>query len=102
MSVIIRFEDPPPPARGCTKGPRPPRPTARDIAAALRENPQRWALVREGGRERGAYDAARSTATVITRGRIAAFQPTGDFEAVTRTVAGQVRVYARYLPGGEG
>lgn len=101
MGVIIRFEDPPPPARGATKGPRVLRPSARDIAAALREHPDRWALVREGIRERGAYDAARSAAAGITGGRVAAFQPAGDFEAVTRTVAGQVRVYARYLPGGE-
>lgn len=46
-----------------------------DIAAALRERPGEWALVLRG--------IHSSYATQVRRGKLAAFQPPGAFEAVS-------------------
>ena len=93
---IIRFEDPPPPAHP-RYAPRS-KETAPDVAAELIGARGDWALVREFTEQRAG--TARSAAAVINKGRIPAYRPAGEFEAVTRTVGGQVRLYARYVGDG--
>lgn len=102
MSSIVRWEAPPPRVRTNLKGICHPHVRSRVIAADLRERPGEWALVRIYGTDRTAAGSARSAAAVIARGHNAAYGPAGAFEAVTRTVDGEVRLYARYQPGGEG
>jgi len=83
----IRFEDPPG-ARSAATG--------RDwtaAAAVLRKEPRRWAIVAVCP---NAVTAA-STANNIRRGQVAAMRPVGAFEAVSRTVDGEYRVYARWV-----
>lgn len=95
MSKIV-FEPLPP----RTGGPKRRTRELATIAAALVKSPGEWARV---GVYRNAASAA-SMASVIKRGRMAAFQPHGAFEAASRTVDGQARVYARFVgapAGGE-
>jgi hypothetical protein len=68
-----------------------------EVAAQLKSRPGEWARV-------AAFDKdtrSRTYAHYIRRGGLAAYRPDGSFEAVSRTVDGEYRVYARYV-GGEG
>lgn len=60
-------------------------------AAALRERPGQWAIIARGG------DNRRTLVTAIRTGKVPAFMPTHDWEAVSRKVGGEVVVYARYV-----
>lgn len=84
MSGIIRWEDP--------AALRPDGPQAWDseaIAADLRDRPGVWALVRT--------DANGVYVTLVKKGRVAAFQPSGSFEACSRKVGTKLQLYARYV-----
>lgn len=103
QAQIIRWEDPPPPAlRGRTGGRptkpprRPPRPGSRwaSVAAELRSNPGRYAVLIEARHPSG-------LGSQISLGRIRCFLPAGDFEGTTRRIGGIVAVYARYLGDGD-
>lgn len=60
------------------------------IAAELRANPGRWALVLEGN----------SNSHAINKGLIACYLPAGSFESVARRRAdGKSDTYARYIGG---
>lgn len=85
--------EPPPPGDGRRGAPRTRALAA--LAADLRAVPGAWARV-------GEYKTAASaitTASLIRRGRLAAFRDAGPgaFEAEARTVDGQARVYARFV-----
>lgn len=80
----VRFEEPPTSQRVATHNSK--------VAGALRARPGEWALVRSEHRR----SRASSFATQI-RGRALAFQPAGTFEAVTRVVGSEHRVYARFV-----
>lgn len=88
MSKIV-FENPP--AR--TGGQKPRSRALVTTAAALRRAAGEWARI---GLYRNAATSG-SVANQIKRGKLAAFRPAGAFEAVSRTVDGQHRVYARYV-----
>lgn len=62
------------------------------IAAALRENPGRWAVLRTYPTTQG--KRAWGFATAIRQGKFADLRQ--GFEACARTVDDQVRVYIRY------
>lgn len=65
------------------------------IAKRLRERKGEWAwLVFNSAR--GAANAAR----VAEMGLSPAYEPAGDFEAMTRTVDGEFRMYVRFLGDG--
>lgn len=67
------------------------------VADQLRERPQQWAVVYEGG-----ASEANNIATKIKTGR-SPFDPRGHYHAATRTVRTRgdrdVLVYARYMGG---
>lgn len=95
---IVRWEDPPPPARGKGGGgPGVFRSRYDSIAAELRANPGRWAVVDvvDTARERGG-----GLVTQITGGHLLCFKPAGDFEAVGRWRGAVLTTYARYLGDG--
>ncbi|MEV6297829.1 hypothetical protein AB0M02_00315 [Actinoplanes sp. NPDC051861] len=86
---ILRWEDPPhaqAPAKGGGRS------KWTEVADALREEPDRWAVLYEGR----PY-AATTLATVIRSGKIRCFCPTGSFAAVSRKHNDVVTVYARYV-----
>lgn len=86
----FRFEEPPADGRagrGYDHG---------AAAAAMRERPGAWALIRTTQTSQ----AARSAANLIRNGRLAAYLPAGSFEAMSRTVNGEFRIYARYVGAG--
>ncbi len=60
------------------------------IASQLRRRAGEWALVAEN-------PGNSSLAGHIKSASIAAYRPAGAYEAVTRTVDGVVRIYARYV-----
>lgn len=98
MSVLthtapaLRWEDPPSCRRTGAASPRVNWPL---IAAALRANPNQWAIVCVAA-ERA---SAARTANRIKVGRIQSLYPVGAYEAKARTVGGECRVYARYIGG---
>ena len=82
---MVKFQDPPPEA---TQPRKQSRHTA--VAAQLKENPGKWALLEEV--------QTRSSATMIRRGNHKAYQPDGSFEAVAQARSdGAYDVYARYI-----
>lgn len=85
----IKWEEPPK-RQGGTYGKN------AQIAEQLRERPETWALVASYAHS----GSAASIAHQVRRGTLNAYRPRGSFEAVTRTVDGEHRVYARYV--GEG
>lgn len=85
----ITFEDLPP----APKGGRAPSRLNQIIAAQLRERPGEWAHVRT----RDSSTRAASLAYHIRVGTSPVFQPKGTYEAASRYVAGEHRVYARYV-----
>lgn len=64
-----------------------------DFAPALKERPGEWALVAT----KGSTGAAGSMAANIRRGFASGCGPMGSFEAKSRHVDGEYRVYARYI-----
>lgn len=86
---VLRWEDPPHP-KGAAQGGGKSRWEA--LAVELADESGRWAVVFEGGRNH-----ASATAATIKYGRRLCFAPTGSFEAVCRTYAGTVTVYARHI-----
>lgn len=62
------------------------------IARELRARPGEWALVYVGTKVK-----ATSLANSIRFASNTAFRPAYDFEAVSRTIAGRTRCYARYV-----
>ena len=88
---VISWEEPPPDRRHATGKPS----KWLKIAQALREQPGQWAHVDTRPRP----NIAAATANGINRG-IYGGMPVGDFEAVSRIVDGQARVYVRYIGGG--
>lgn len=89
--TVLRWEAPPPARRRRVSE------VAADhdaIAAALRARPGRWAVIASGSVQTGLV-------AQIRRGAMPAYQPTGAYEAVRRTVEGRVVVYARFV-GDEG
>jgi hypothetical protein len=90
IATILRWEDPPPrDARGRTAYP-PPDSKYADLADELRARPGEWALIYNGDKTRATH-----LATTIRLGQIPVFAR--DFDAVTRTIAGRTRTYARYI-----
>jgi hypothetical protein len=66
------------------------------LAADLTATPGKWARV-------GTYgtgDSARTTASLIRTGKLAAFRPAGAFEAESRSIRGTHTVWARYVGTG--
>lgn len=93
LHTRLRFEEPPP------KSNRPGKQTKHErIASKLIARPGEWACI-------GTYSTAPSSnsiAHMIRHGKATAYQPAESFEAVSRLVNGEHRVYARYVgPGGE-
>jgi hypothetical protein len=80
---VIRFEDPPNLRRHDNTG----------ISAALKAAPGRWAVVAVFDDNTG----SRAYAGSMRRGARKAFRPAGTFEAASRLVDGENRVYARYV-----
>lgn len=84
MSVGVVWEDPSP------------RVDHRALAETLRANRGRWARIDKGYSQ----ETARVLAYQISSGRLAAYTPAGDFEAVRRSQDGACHVYVRYLGDG--
>ena len=87
----IVWEDPP--ARRRRGG------TARytQAAAALRANPNQWAVIRRWPKEH--IGRAGNFATSIKKDVLVDFR--GGFEAIARTVGDEARVYARFVGTGD-
>lgn len=71
-------------------------------AAELRDNPGRWARIRDypldaEGRETPAITAAAVYASTIRMGKVRWAEPAGAFEAVRRQVEDGWAVYARFV-----
>lgn len=60
------------------------------ILNTLRNRPNEWARLEVPG-----LKTQSSLATSINQGRIKGSEPAGSFEAVTRTVDGETRLYVR-------
>lgn len=85
--MALLFEDPPSKPRLAA----PPGHHAK-VAAELKEHPGEWARI-------GLYGSPSSAAAMaqgIRKGQLAAYRPAGAFEAVSRTVKNEYRVYARF------
>ena len=95
MSTAIRFEDPPPRMRSEVY----PVGDFPEILALLLDFPGRWAVIRT-------YDLAGATAARLAAHNINIARhstlrpPVGAYKAVSRTVGGEVRLYAQYVPEG--
>ena len=91
----VRFVGPPP--QVVTSGPgRGARPKGwhGEVARQLRARPGEWAVIDVYGSQASAAGVAYQ----IRMGGYSAYQPRGAWEAVSRLVDGENRVYARYLP----
>lgn len=91
---VIRWEEPTPGRHRGNLGVGRSRYEA--VAAELRANPGRWALIYEAE-----GDSRAALATHIRMGQVQCFSPCGDFDAVSRRIEGVERVYARYVGDGE-
>lgn len=80
----LQWEDPPEHALNNRPGGQ-----YRDFTAALRQNPQRWALLPG---ERASENSARSTLQNLRRGKMVNF-PKGEFEAVID----RTKIYVRFI-----
>lgn len=90
---VVRWEDPPPDARGRMSGSsRAPRRDYRAIADALRGRPGEWAVVAEVP-----YVGGANLVTRINRGGAGSWRPAGSFQATCRHLGGVTVVYARYV-----
>ncbi|MGW5852128.1 hypothetical protein ACWFQ8_29980 [Streptomyces sp. NPDC055254] len=63
------------------------------IATQLRTKPGQWAHIDS----KSTRASAASTAYAVRNGHLNAYAPAGTFEATSRTVNGEYRVYARYV-----
>lgn len=81
----LRWGEPPPGRRGLIDWPA--------VAVSLRAEPGRWAIIQVCRSPAAASNLARR----VRDGSYSAFRPVGAFEAVSRTVDGEIRVYARYV-----
>lgn len=90
MSIDIAWEAP----RRTLVGTRTHSAYYSDFSAELKAKPGEWAVIDAGDRsDNGKYSLAGN----IKKGLQLAFQPAGSFEAVSRKVDGEIRVYARYV-----
>jgi hypothetical protein len=91
-ATVLRWEEPPPPKR--RTGPRESGGHSRfaSLAAELRANPGRWAVIYDGPKQH-----ASGMATHIRMGHVICFSPCGDFDAVSRQHGDRGLVYARYV-----
>lgn len=94
---VIRWETPPPPARGRGNGRTGSRSQYSAIADQLRARRGEWAVVEEKALPPRINSGL---ATRICMGHMRCFGPPGDFQAVVRRKDGMSRVYARYLGDG--
>lgn len=88
-SKRLTWEEPPPARRG--NG----RVNHADVARKLKARPNEWAIV-------NTYPNSRTSGAVassIRTGQVTAYLPRGAWEAVSRLVDGEHRVYARYVGG---
>lgn len=86
-SKRLTWEEPPPARR------RSHQVNHAEIARKLKARPGQWAVV-------SAYPNSRTsgaTASAIRTGRVTAYLPVGEWEATSRTVGDEHRVYVRYL-----
>lgn len=90
--MALRFEDPPAARRNRVD------PLAADLTE-LKQHRNRWAVIATYPKHDNG--AASGMAQAIRQGKTEACAPRGSFEAVTRTVGEELRVYVRYI-GGEG
>jgi hypothetical protein len=67
------------------------------ISAKLRANPGIWAHVLTYA----SSTTSASMAGCIRNGRTSAWKPEGAYESAARTVSGEHRVYARFIPEGQ-
>lgn len=65
----------------------------RAVAAELKARPGEWAIVRTGFPSKF---AAATAASRIKAGHPVAYRPPGSFDALSRTVDSELRLYARY------
>ena len=65
------------------------------LAAELKTRPGVWAHALTVGTAR----SAASTAQAVRSARLSAYAPAGSFDARSRTVSGEYRIYIRYLGG---
>lgn len=90
----IRFDGPPPaPKTGTSVGTRHAK-----TADVLRDRAGEWAVIDVSDRA----SVTHSMASAIRTARLRPYAPAGSFEAVSRKVDGEYRVYARYVGTGEG
>ncbi|MFJ5532382.1 hypothetical protein [Streptomyces sp. NPDC093261] len=90
MTVELMYEDPP-------HARMPGSPDYEAMAAELRRNPGRWAVIKLAETQQ----SAATIAYAIRCGRYPAFRPAEQWDTRSRTVDGEFRVYARFS-GGEG
>ncbi|MFJ4828434.1 hypothetical protein ACIP79_00610 [Streptomyces sp. NPDC088747] len=84
---MVRFEDPPAPRRGV------PRADHKAAAEELRGLPGMWGFVTAYQ----AQSAAAQAASNIRNGDAQAYQPKGAFDATSRTVNGEYRLYVKFI-----
>lgn len=89
-AAVIRWEEPPPPKR--RNGTRNGHSRFAALAAELRANPGRWALIYDGPKQHSS-----GMATHIRMGSVMCFSPCGDYDAVSRQHGDHGLVYARYV-----
>jgi hypothetical protein len=88
---ILRWETPPPTQRPWSGGRRPGS-RFDQVAATLRDEPGRWALIYEGARVQ-----AHGIAATVTQAKLRCLQPAGSFQVATRTHQGVTSVYVRHI-----
>lgn len=95
----LRWENPPPTRGGRPAGSRDSRADRHvELAAELRANPRRWAVVAEYGPPNGTlHDSAKNLVRAIQTGQPTSWAPAGAFEATTRRQGHITAVYARYI-----
>ena len=86
--MTLRFENPPRPGGSRTDWGQ--------VAAELRENPGKWALVGTAPTK----GAAAAKAYQIKTAKAVPFTPAGSFDATSRAVDGEFRIYACCLETG--
>jgi hypothetical protein len=88
--IKIRFENPPPRGSGREWSPKG---THEGIASRLKKKPLKWAHIQT----LSTVQSAANQADAVRGARLVAYGPAGSFEAVSRTVDGEHRVYARFV-----
>lgn len=68
-----------------------------DEAEELREFPGRWGVLRDPDFDWRNQTQASGVAHGINTGKYAAFRPAGSFEACTRMVNGEAKLFVRYV-----